>query len=50
MSNWKKKIFIVTLSGMTVLTLSACRWQYNRYKYSVKKWSILDGQFKSETP
>lgn len=48
MSTIRKKIFVVTLSGMTLMTMSACRWQYNRYQYSKNKWRVLDEQFLQE--
>ncbi|KAL4446921.1 hypothetical protein ABPG74_014893 [Tetrahymena malaccensis] len=35
---------------MTLMTMSACRWQYNRYHYSINKWKVLDEQFQKEEP
>jgi hypothetical protein len=41
----KKIIFTGIMSCLTVSAMSACNWQYRRYKESLRKWKLIDEQF-----
>jgi hypothetical protein len=36
------------MSGMTVSTVNACNWQYQKYKISITKWQQVEDCLKEE--
>ena len=43
--NLKKGAMICVFIGLTSTTIGACKWQWNRYNYSLNKWSVLNEEF-----
>ncbi|CAD8066747.1 unnamed protein product [Paramecium primaurelia] len=46
----KRILFTGVMSCLTVTAMSACNWQYRRYQESIRKWKLIDEQFKPDYP
>lgn len=44
----KKILFTGVMTGLTFTAMSACNWQYRRYKESLRKWKLIEEQFKPD--
>lgn len=46
----QKGLFVVVMGGLTGTAITACRWQYNRYLESKRRWDTIFETLRAEKP